>query len=154
MALATANLVAERIISLSHEKHNPVSNLKLQKLIYYAQAWYLALHKKALFEADIEAWVHGPVVPAVFRNYKGYKWSSIPDSGLHDTHPFSAHLEDVWRVYGRFSAYDLERLTHSEGPWKEARHGLAPDASSNNVITKASMREYYSARLHEKAQNS
>lgn len=149
MALATANLVAERIISLSHEKQSPVSNLKLQKLLYYAQAWHLALYKNSLFEDEIEAWVHGPVVPEVFRRFRDCKWKPIPiRKNPHVA--FNSHLEEVWRVYGNFSAYDLERLTHSEDPWKLARIGFAPDASSNNIISKTSMRNYYSARLNEK----
>jgi|SRR6267154_838676 len=149
MAPATANLVAERIISLSYEKQSPISNLKLQKLLYYSQAWCLAFQRKSLFDEEIEAWVHGPVVPAVFRYYRDCKWSPIPDAGIHSAYSFRPHLEEVWRAYGKFSAYDLERLTHSEQPWKEARGGLAPDASSNKIISKSSMRDYYSARLHE-----
>jgi uncharacterized phage-associated protein len=148
MAPATANLVAERIISLSYEKHNPVSNLKLQKLLYYAQAWNLALNEHPLFEEEIQAWVHGPVVPEVFRRYRDCKWSPIPDSKDSSSYQFRAHLEEVWKVYGAFTAFDLERLTHSEDPWKIARAGLAPDASSNNIISKSSMRDYYSARLN------
>jgi uncharacterized phage-associated protein len=148
MAPATANLVAERIISLSHEKHNPVSNLKLQKLLYYAQAWNLALNEHPLFEEEIQAWVHGPVVPEVFRRYRDCKWSPIPDSKDSSSYQFRTHLEEVWKVYGGFTAFDLERLTHSEDPWKIARTGLAPDASSNNTISKSSMRDYYSARLN------
>jgi len=150
MAPATANLVAECIISLSHEKRNPVTNLKLQKVLYYSQAWYLALRKEPFFHEDVEAWVHGPVVPSIFRHYRDCKWSPIPGTPVNSSQ-FRAHLEEVWRVYGGFSAYDLERLTHSEEPWKIARAGLAPDASSNNIISKSSMRDYYSARLNAKA---
>jgi len=146
--MATVEYVAECLISLSHQKRNPVSNLKLQKLLYYSQAWHLALFKQALFDEDIEAWVHGPVVPTVFRKYRDCRWSPIPDQGMNSTPPFIAHLEEVWRVYGNLRAFDLERLTHSEDPWKNARAGLPPDASSNKVITKPSMREYYSSRLN------
>lgn len=146
--MATVDYVAECLISLSHLKRNPVSNLKLQKLLYYSQAWHLALLKQALFEEDIEAWVHGPVVPKLFRKYRDCKWSPIPDPGVNNAPPFVAHLEEVWRVYGNLRAFDLERLTHSEDPWKNARNGLPPDASCNKVITKPSMQEYYSLRLN------
>ena len=148
MVPATANLVAERIVSLSHEKDNPVSNLKLQKLLYYSQAWHLALFRIPLFEEDIEAWVHGPVVPEIFRRYRECKWSPIPNNVTNGDYQFRPHLEEVWRVYGKFAAFDLERLTHSEEPWKNARMGLAPDASSHNIISKSSMRDYYAARLN------
>jgi uncharacterized phage-associated protein len=148
MAAATANLVAECVISLSHEKQSPVSNLKLQKLLYYSQAWHLALYRDPLFDEDTEAWVHGPVVPAVFRYYRDCRWNSIPDARIHNAYSFRPHLEEVWKAYGSFNAYDLERLTHSEDPWKIARTGLAPDASSNNIISKQSMLEYYSKRVN------
>jgi uncharacterized phage-associated protein len=151
MAPATANLVAECIISLSHEKHAPISNLKLQKLLYYSQAWHLALFKHPLFKEEIEAWVHGPVVPEIFRRYRDCKWSPIPDSKLNSVCQFRPHLEEVWRVYGNFTAFELERLTHSEDPWKNARIGIASDASSHNIISKSSMRDYYAARLNGKA---
>jgi uncharacterized phage-associated protein len=150
MATATANLVAECIISLSHEKQNPVSNLKLQKLLYYSQAWHLAMNQAPLFNEDFEAWVHGPVVPAIFRYYRDCRWSPIPADKMNTSSPFRPHLEEVWNVYGGLSAFDLERLTHSEAPWKIARAGLAPDASSHNIITQSSMRDYYAARLNGK----
>jgi uncharacterized phage-associated protein len=146
--MATVEYVAQCLISLSHEKQNPVSNLKLQKLLYYSQAWHLALLKCPLFEEDIEAWVHGPVVPKVFRRYRECKWNAIPDPGMNSKPAFFEHLEEVWRVYGSLRAFDLERLTHSEEPWKTARAGIPPDASSNEIITKPSMQEYYSSRLN------
>ena len=142
----TASRVAERLINLSHEKRAPISNLKLQKLLYYAQAWHLALFEKPLFEDAIEAWVHGPVVPSVFRQYKEFRWNPI---ALRETNPLPArierHLQEVWNVYGKFDASTLERRTHGEDPWKDARGGLSPDESSNAVISRRSMKAYYSS---------
>jgi uncharacterized phage-associated protein len=152
MATITASRVATWLINLSHEKDAPVSNLKLQKLLYYSQAWNLAFYKEPLFEEDFEAWVHGPVVPEIFRTYRDHKWNSIPKvKASRITARAKQHLEEVWRVYGSLKAFDLERLTHSESPWKSARIGLAPDASSCTVISKKSMREYYTARMNGKA---
>jgi uncharacterized phage-associated protein len=149
MATSTADRVAEGLINLSHDEQSPVSNLKLQKLVYYAQAWHLALYCVPLFEEEIEAWVHGPVVPSLFQRYRDFKWGILPRSGGPVPQDTRYHLEEVWRAYGASSAYDLERLTHSEAPWKAARAGLAPDESSHNIITKDSMKEYYVARLNE-----
>lgn len=149
MASSTAERVAEAIINLSHEQKSPISNLKLQKLLYYSQAWYLAFFKKPLFDEEIEAWVHGPVVPTVFSRYRVCRWNPIPAGdtiGVPDQ--VRGHIEEVWKAYGRFSAYELERLTHSENPWKDAREGLAPDESSHKVITKDVMMGYYSSRLN------
>ena len=66
MAVSTAKAVADAFLHISTENRSGITNLKLQKLIYYAQAWFLALHDEALFDDPIEAWVHGPVVPEVF----------------------------------------------------------------------------------------
>jgi uncharacterized phage-associated protein len=148
MAASTASHVAGTLINLSHEKGDPVSNLKLQKLLYYAQAWYLALYDRALFDDQIEAWVHGPVVPCIFRQYKEYRWTPIsPVLTQPVTKKIDQHLRDVWRVYGKFAAGKLERLTHSERPWKDAREGLPIDAPSHNVITVQSIKKYYSSLL-------
>jgi uncharacterized phage-associated protein len=145
----TANHIAGCLINLSHEKGSPVSNLKLQKLLYYSQAWHLALFKQPFFNDEIEAWVHGPVVPEVFKAYRDNKWARIPMvEGFVIPEGVRGHLEEVWRVYGNLDAYDLERLTHSEEPWLRARGGIAPDVSSHAVIMKDWMRDYYSSRLH------
>jgi uncharacterized phage-associated protein len=152
MATITASQVAGWLINLSHDKEAPVSNLKLQKLLYYSQAWNLAFYKEPLFDEDFQAWVHGPVVPEIFRKYREHKWNAIPklEVARMKAH-VREHLEEVWRVYGSLKAFDLERLTHSESPWKSARVGLAPDASSCQVISKKSMRDYYTARMNGKA---
>jgi uncharacterized phage-associated protein len=145
----TANQIAACIVDLSYEKSNPVSNLKLQKLLYYSQAWHLAYFKSPLFRDEIEAWVHGPVVPEVFKTYRDNKWASIPRAQYFIIpDDLRNHLEEVWRVYGQLNAYDLERLTHSETPWQEARVGIASDVSCRTVITKDSMQRYYSSRLN------
>lgn len=149
MAPSTADRVAEAIVNLSHDRNDPISNLKLQKLLYYCQAWYLAIFKKPLFDEEVEAWVHGPVVPRVFNRYRVCRWSPIPRGDTVGVpQQVVGHLFKIWEVYGKFSAYDLERITHSEQPWQMARRGLLPDESSHNVITQDSMMSYYSSRLN------
>lgn len=151
MADSTANRVAEAIINRSHDAENPISNLKLQKLLYYSQAWYLAIFRKPMFDEDIEAWVHGPVVPEIFRRYRICRWSPIPRGDtIGVSTMITRHVKEIWDAYGKFSPYDLERMTHSDKPWKDARAGLSPDESSHRVITKNAMMRYYSARLHGK----
>jgi uncharacterized phage-associated protein len=144
MAKTSAHTVAKYVLFHFQEKGEPINNLKLQKLLYYIQAWHLTLFDKALFHEDIEAWVHGPVVPSVYREYKGFRWGPITVSSPVE---FSAedgkHADEVLAAYGKFNAWELERLSHSENPWKQARAGLAPDASSNAVITHESMKAYY-----------
>ena len=81
MAASTADRVAARLVNFSHEHGSPVSNLKLQKLLYYAQAWHLAFFGAPLFDEDFEAWVHGPVVPRVFRCYRSFQWAQLLGRG-------------------------------------------------------------------------
>lgn len=145
MAVSTAYLAAESLINLSHEKANPLSNLKLQQLLYYAQAWHLVFHSDSLFDDEIEAWVHGPVVPCVFTKYCEAGWQPLSKAGSEIV--ARAHLKDVWRVYGKFDEWRLERLIDSEVPWKEARGELPPDAPSHNIISKESMKSHYSSLL-------
>lgn len=125
--MATASQVADEIIRFCNAHGDFVSNLKLQKLLYYAQAWYIALHGRALFRDDIQAWVHGPVIPGVYRRFRRHGWQPIlvgpRDPGLPPR--MGAHVKDVMAAYGSFSAFDLERLVHQEEPWKSARVGVA-----------------------------
>ncbi len=146
--ISTADITANTLIKVSRDRGDGVTNLKLQKLLYYAQAWHLALHKKALFNDAIEAWVHGPVVPGVFRRFRDYKWSTITEplsGGCTDF--FTSHISEIFRVYGHLTATQLERLTHKEEPWLHARAGLAADKPSHAVISQESMRRYYSGKL-------
>ncbi len=140
--------VADSIIALCGDRGMKLTNLKLQKLLYYVQAWKLALDHEPLFVDDIEAWVHGPVVPRVFRRFKALRWEPLPcqDDPIKDAKVVS-HIKAVLTRYDKFSAGQLEQLTHSEAPWVEARKGLEPDEPSNRVIPKARMECYYGSRL-------
>lgn len=149
MASPSASDVADYIIRWSQDRGEPITNLKLQKLVYYAQAWHLALKKRELFEGDFEAWVHGPVNYPLYQRFKGLRWKPIvgrpPEPPLSDS--AIKHIDNVLEVYGADSAYDLERMTHKERPWREARGNLPPDKESRNVIPAKAMRDYYRARL-------
>jgi uncharacterized phage-associated protein len=151
MAETTAKLVADYFINFSHDVGDPISNLKLQKLLYYAQAWHLALYDRALFGERIEAWVHGPAVPPVYGIFKGWAWQPISDaSGVPAfSGPIKKHLDQVMRQYGPKNAYELELLTHSERPWRDARGDIPPDAPSTAVITHPSMRDFYRSQIHD-----
>ena len=127
---------------------------KLQKLLYYAYAWTLALLNDAvddiqfrLFNEPIEAWVHGPVVPEVYSEFKGYGWNDIPMVSEMDENIFASDVLDVlnqvWDVYGSFTGNELEEISHKDAPWREARNGLASYMGSNRKISDKSMFEYY-----------
>lgn len=123
-----------------------ITHLKLQKLVYYAQAWSLAARGKPLFDEDMQAWAHGPVVPSLFRAFRDYGMDPIPAPASVprlDAETVEL-LGEVLEVYGEHSARKLEQLTHRERPWRDARGDLPPEARSDAVITKAAMQSYYS----------
>lgn len=136
--------------------HDSMTHKKVQKLCYYAQAWYCALYDGTpLFEDEIQAWVHGPVVPILFPVYADYKWTKIPKADFDDSifdDKITDVLEAVYNTYGEFSGDQLESLTHSEDPWIYARGSLKPWEISTAPISCAAMRNYY-ARKYEQSQN-
>jgi len=133
--------------SVDRESGYTISPLKLQKLVYYAQAWSLVFRNKVLFDEPIEAWVNGPVVPALWREYKEYERETILEPSLPSPN-FSPDeeevLSEVWKTYGDLSAGKLYRLTHSEQPWINARGNLAPSEKSQEHIFLEDMKSYYS----------
>ncbi|GAA4828174.1 DUF4065 domain-containing protein [Paenibacillus vulneris] len=130
-----------------------ITHLKLQKLVYYAQAWHLAIIGNSLFNEKIEAWVHGPVCPDLYSRYKIYGFGVIRPAKNQTTNiPKDTRdlLDEVWQVYGALSGVALESLTHKERPWQQARGNLSDFSPSNNVITNDSMRTYYRRLLEDK----
>ena len=123
-----------------------MSNKKLQKLCYYAQAWHYAFYDKGLFYQDIEAWVHGPVVRDVYNKYRDYKWNDIPKPSANNFNFIDKEeefLDDVYCKYGEFDGDELEILTHQELPWQEAREGLEEWEPSDVIIEPRTMSDYY-----------
>ena len=136
--------------------HDSMTHKKVQKLCYYAQAWYCALYDGSpLFEDEIQAWVHGPVVVSLYPVFADYRWNEIPQSGF-DASGMSDEaievLEAVYNTYGGFTGDQLESLTHSEDPWIIARGALKPWEPCNTPISHEAMREYY-GRQYAQSQN-
>ncbi|EAQ35992.1 Uncharacterized phage-associated protein [Nitrobacter sp. Nb-311A] len=131
------------------EAGDDMTHLKLQKLIYFSQAWHLANFNKPLFQEDIEAWAHGPVVPSVWHQYKEYRWGSIPP--ITDDFDVDAnvagYLDKIYARYGELSGKALERLTHEHAPWRETRGDLPPEAKCTDTISKNLMRDFYAERI-------
>ena len=127
-----------------------MTHKKLQKLCYYAQAWYLANHGKALMCNRFEAWVHGPVSPDLYALYKNWGWALIPRLP-ENKKPFSPIqldlLDKVYDVYGKYTGDELETLTHREAPWLKARKECEPSEYSRNPISMTDMRDYYGERI-------
>lgn len=154
--MITAREVAKYVIKFFHNSEDLITNLKLQKLLYYIQGWHLGLNGKQLFEEDFQAWVHGPVQPAIYGEYKSYRWNPISEEIRDINLPKEAcdHIEDVLKVFGVKQTYELERMTHHEEPWILARGDIQHDAECTNIITKSSMQSYFSRLADEKSREN
>lgn len=121
---------------------------KLQKLCYYAQAWNLAIDDEPLFYEDIEAWVHGPVVKKLYDEYRDYKWDAIPLYTEKVPDGLLTYANSIYDLYGEFNGDQLENLTHTESPWKNARTGLKPWEASNEKVTHQDMKDFFRTLLN------
>jgi uncharacterized phage-associated protein len=148
MAITTLGAISDYFIWLSNETGSLLSNLKLQKLVYYAQAWYLALHDQPLFDEDFEAWIHGPVIPALYQEYKEFGWKPILKDveSPNFSDQVNEFLTELTQAYFGCDAFELEQMTHCEDPWIEARGNIPQDAPSNAIISKEAMKEYFQKR--------
>ena len=129
------------------DNQGPMTAMKLEKLVYYCQAWSLVWDEAPLFPERIEAWAAGPVVPALYYQHRGLfqvaKWPNGNPTAL--TEKQRETIDAVLRYYGNKSSQWLSDLTHSEHPWLNARAGLAALERGNREIAPASMAEYYSS---------
>ncbi|WP_294900569.1 Panacea domain-containing protein [Tatumella sp. UBA2305] len=131
------------------EKTGEITSMKLQKLAYYSQAWALVWDEDEIFPEEFEAWANGPVNKCLYAKHRGmFKVNSSlfrdgDTSALSDAHKET--IDKVLEFYGDKTAQWLSNLTHKEAPWLEARGDLEPMSSCSDIISKASMAEYYSS---------
>lgn len=116
-----------------------ISNLKLQKLLYYAQGTYYAITGGLLFAEPIKAWRHGPVVESVYHEYKSNGANGINFDEEFDFSRFDPEtegiLEEVYNYFGQYSAWKLRNMTHEERPWKETE--------INDIIDTGLIKDYF-----------
>lgn len=146
MAVTTLNSVADYLLYFAQEHGDVMTPLKLQKMVFYADAWYMALNGGEELIADrFEAWVHGPVARDLYSRFAEFKWQPINSEIKRPTLPREVyeHLDEIYQVFGGFSAYELEQMTHQEKPWLLARDGVPSDAPCQNIIDKAVTAEFY-----------
>ncbi len=129
-----------------------ITHLKLQKLLYYAQAWHLGNYGKPLFAEDMQAWTHGPVVPSVWQHYRDFGWQSLSpeNTKISLNAKLEKFLEAIYDTYGKYTAKNLEVMTHKELPWKKTRGDLPLEAKCTTPISKKLMCEYYGNRIGKK----
>ena len=143
--MTSAREVAAFFIALAQQRGLEVNNLKLQKLLYYAQAWHLGLFGDALFPEKFQAWSTGPVIPEVYRQFKPF---GIQPIGLAAELPvfddeLSGFLLDVVEEYMPLDEYDLASLTYREAPFQNARAGVDLSEPCEEELSESDMRAYF-----------
>lgn len=148
--------VCDYIIVRLAEAESCSNVLKIQKLLYYCQAWNLAFHNELLFEGNFEAWIHGPVNKDIYNRFRDTKslYSQVTEEDiLRSFNPADISEQDKLRinnvldVYASFSGTQLEEMTHKEDPWTRARSGYRPSQRCDVPIDENLMKSYYAARL-------
>lgn len=139
--MVSAHDVAAYILT----KKGPISAMKLQKLVYYCQAWHLVWEEEPLFDEKIEAWANGPVVRNLYDVHRGQfqvsEWPEGNQSAISGSKRSS--VDAVLKYYGDKPAQWLSDLTHKEAPWKEARRHVPEGGRATGEISHAAMAEYY-----------
>ena len=131
-----------------------ISNLKLQKLVYYAQGFHVAMfNMKPLFNEPLEAWTHGPVVVSLYHAYKSFGSGPIPRPKDFDPDVLTSEirelLDEVYKVYGQYSAWKLRNLTHEE-PWCNNFTRLTLSVLQNPISKcRIDLRNESKKKLHE-----
>ena len=146
MALRVFDVANYFLSRVDEEAGDAITNLHLQKLVYYAQGFSLAFLEYPLFPETIEAWQHGPAIPVLFEKYKEYRCNAIPVPKDFDFAVFSEDekrlLNEIYEVYGSYSAWRLKEIVLNETPWKEA---IAKGARTK--ISLSAMREYFATQI-------
>jgi uncharacterized phage-associated protein len=146
----TALEVADYLIaSVDGGSGDNITHLKLQKLLYYAQGFHVAMcDGKPLFSESVLAWTHGPVVRRVYSKYRGLEWHPISPKTV-DIHKYAPEdrelLDAVYLKYGQFGAWKLEEMTHEESPWAKTRQQAA--------ISLDLLREYFTPMVEAGRKN-
>jgi len=128
-------------------KQGPMTTMKLQKLVYYSQAWALVWDEKPLFPEQIQAWASGPVVPELYNVHRGqFEIDSLPVGEQKNLKRYEKETIDaVLSYYGGKKAQWLSDLSHLEDPWKQARKGKKAGQNCTREISHSSIVEYYSS---------
>jgi len=153
--------VVDYIIGQFADEDGSLSILKLQKLLYYVQAWHLAFGRGPLFAGRFQAWVHGPVNRQVYDRFKDTHslFATVSRKSIRQGFDANAlpaeardHIDEILEAYGQFSGVQLENMTHEEAPWLEARGNLKSFERCENELNEKTMQEFFAKLLQEDAQ--
>jgi len=147
MAQLKVDQLADYLLCEARQRGVVLTHQKLQKLCYYAQAWWLVLYEEPLIDEDFQAWVPGPVLVSQQKRFGAFRCNPI----VHDltpseiTEPVRRHLDEILTVFGADSEDSLERMVCEEAPWIKARGDLSRFEISTSLICKDAIRVYYAS---------
>lgn len=129
----------------------PMTHKKLQKMCYYAYAWYYTLYGEKLFDnGKFEAWIHGPVNRELYSQYRDCGWKNIERTNEPNIcKEIKDFLDTIVNTFGDFNGNELEDMTHAELPWKKAREGYKPDENCEKKLDDMIIKEYYSSLMKQ-----
>lgn len=153
-SLKGLNEVSEKLLSVISYIFNTITEitpLALQKVLYYVQALYMLKYGNQLFDENCQAWVHGPVYKPVYDFFCDFKYNPIDDTRFmliknrfkELTAQEKEVIELVMNTFGNYNGKVLEKITHKEDPWINARKGYPDDQPSQEVIEKKSIYDYF-----------
>lgn len=150
------NDLCDYIITRCTEANVGLNTLKLQKLVYYTQAWFLAFYDEPLIKNSFMAWVHGPVCREIYDRFKDSKslYSEItladilPTFTYESVAPYVSHINSILEVYSGFSGSQLEEMSHNETPWIVARKGYSQFQRCEVEIDNEIMKSYFKSRIN------
>lgn len=149
MAYPVAQIANQLLLYSADTDGELMTNMKLQKMLYYQQGFHLAYFNTPLFDEDIEAWMYGPVVPSIYDKYKAKGRNGIePDRTMEFSFEQKneyALFNEVCKVYGAYSAIGLMNMTHEEMPWKSTPTG----EGAGHIIAKEKMQSFFKKRLRD-----
>ena len=152
----TATAIANFFIEKGREEGKPVDQMKIQKLVYFAHGWYLAIAGKPLLNESVEAWRFGPVIPSLYHSLKysgnqpimksievsGFDSPSIVDD---DSTELGLYLNRIWNLYSPLTGIQLSNMTHEEeAPWAKIAKEFGHQIPANKDIDDQLIKKYFS----------
>lgn len=147
--------VALYVLNILSQDNKEISAMKLQKICFYIQSWYIAKNGRPLFKHDFQAWRYGPVSPRLYSYHRQKVTISSNDNNIQGnakniSKEDQKFIESIVKIYGRYTGLQLSDMSHKQDPWKNARAGISKDAPSQNEIKIDSIKEYFSQFLNSK----
>jgi uncharacterized phage-associated protein len=142
--------IANWFIDELSKSDKTINNLKLQKLLYYSEAWHQVINNAELFFESIEAWSHGPAVPSVFRAFESFNWNPISANGIAPliSNKTKSILMQVLDVYGDLTESVLESMSQEDAPWIVARGDCSPEERCEAVILKSEIKWFFKQKYN------